>query len=95
MGLERRQDQDVRADRHALGMRGDIAHQRRDLQHLQRVGQPVMRQPQRGEAGVARGTHLLDHLGHPLADVKASGNWVLMNRPTFMLAPFLRLPCRA
>ena len=37
-GVERRQDQDVRPDRHALRVCRDIAHDRRDLQHLHRMG---------------------------------------------------------
>ena len=51
--IERRQDQDVRPDRHALRVRRDVTHDRGDLQHLHRVGQPVMRKPQRPSRCVA------------------------------------------
>src|SRR6516165_4798225 len=61
-GIERRQDQDVRPDRHALRVCRNVAHERRDLQHLYRMSQPVMREPEGGESRVARRAHLRDHL---------------------------------
>jgi hypothetical protein len=61
--VQQRQDQDVRADRHALGMGREPAHDRAQLQHLERMRQPMMRQPQRGEARFARRPHLRCEFG--------------------------------
>jgi hypothetical protein len=52
-------------------MRGDIAHHRRDLQHLHRMGQPMMRKPQRSKPCIARRPNLLDDLRDMLGDVEA------------------------
>jgi len=68
-------------------MRRDIAHDRGDLHHLHRMGQPMVREPQRRKAGVARRPHLLDDLRNALRDIEALGNCVLMNRPTFITTP--------
>ncbi len=70
-GIERRQDQDIRPDRHALRMCRDIAHDGRDLQHLHRMGQPVMREPKGRETGVTRRAHLCDHLRDAFREVEA------------------------
>jgi hypothetical protein len=56
-----------------LGMRRDIAHDRGDLHHLHRMGQPMVREPQRRKAGVARRPHLLDDLRNALRDIEALG----------------------
>ena len=58
--IEQGQDQDVRADLHALGVLREIRHHRDNLQHLQRAGQVVVWEPERGEAGIARGACLRD-----------------------------------
>ena len=50
----------VRTDRHALYLGGDETHRRRDVQHLHRIGQPVMREPERTEAGIPNGQHLIN-----------------------------------
>ena len=57
----------------AFGVGRDMAHDRCDLQHLHRMGQPVMREPERGKAGLARGAHLRDHLRDALRQVEALG----------------------
>ena len=70
-GVERRQDQNVRPDRHALRVRRHTTHDRRDLQHLHRIGQPVMREPERRKPGVTSRAHLRDHLGDALREFEA------------------------
>ncbi len=47
-------------DDHALRFGCQKRHRRHDLQHLHRLGQPVMREPERLEAGIARDSHLLN-----------------------------------
>ena len=59
--VERRQDQDIGPNRHALRVCCNIAREGRNLQHLHRMGQPVMWKPQRRETGLTR-ADLLDHL---------------------------------
>jgi hypothetical protein len=44
-GVEQREDQDVGADLHALGVWGEVGHHRNDLQHLQRAGEEMVREP--------------------------------------------------
>jgi hypothetical protein len=71
--VERRQDQDIRPDRHALRVSRDVPHNRGDLQHLQRVGQPVVREPKGGEPGLPRRVHLRNHLRDTFGKVEALG----------------------
>jgi hypothetical protein len=70
-GIERRQDQDIRPDRHALRVGGNVAYDRRDLQHLHRVRQPVVREPEGRKTSVACHAHLLDHLRDTVSEVEA------------------------
>src|SRR5690348_3973276 len=69
--VQRRQDQDIRPDRHALRVCRNVAHDRRDLQHLHRMGQPVMREPEGGESGITRRAHLSDHFRDAFREVEA------------------------
>jgi hypothetical protein len=57
--------------RHTLCVRRDVAHDRRNLKHLHRMGQPVMREPERREPGITRRAHLRDHLGDAFRKVEA------------------------
>src|ERR1700751_378479 len=67
----RRPDQDIRPNPHPGRVRRDVAHNRRNLQHLHRMSQPVMREPEGRESGVMRRAHLLYHLGDALREVEA------------------------
>jgi len=60
--VERGQNQDIRANRHTLRVRRHVAHDRRDLQHLHWLGQPMMREPEGRKSRVPRRAHLRDHL---------------------------------
>src|ERR1700747_1519549 len=51
----------------------DIAHDWGDLQHLHRMGQPVMREPERRKSSLTRRAHLLDHLPDALSEVEPLG----------------------
>ena len=70
-GVERRQDQDIRPDCHALRVCRDVAHDWRDLQHLHRMGQPVVREPEGRETGITRRAHLRDHLRDAFGEIEA------------------------
>ena len=63
--VQQRQDADVGADHHALGLAQQPGHQRHGLGHLHRPDQVMVGEPERGEAGAAREAHLLDQLGQP------------------------------
>jgi len=88
--IERRQDQNVGADRHPLSMGCHISHHGRDLQHLHRLGQPVMREPEGCKTGLSRCMHLRKHLRDAFGNVEALGK-LLVDEQTNVHEPlFLR-----
>jgi len=65
----------------------DIGHYRRDLQHLHRMGQPVMREPQRPEAGITRRAHLHGKFRDAFSQVETFGELRVDEQTDFRVAP--------
>src|SRR5260370_7620571 len=61
----------MRSDREGRGGWRDVAHDRRNLQHLPGMGQPVMRKPEGREPGVTSRAHLRDHLRDAFREAEA------------------------
>jgi hypothetical protein len=57
------------------------------MQHLHRMGQPVMREPERRKAGIPRHTHLCDHLRDALREIETLRELRVDEQTNFHEAP--------